>query len=178
MPYGNTRMCQKQTQWIWDGVKFTILHPGPDDKSFFRKGNNLSCVLMVETKGAKVLLTGDIEKRVEKILIDESRRGGYNLTADILVVPHHGSTTSSSEVFIDTVRPRYALFPVGYRNRFGFPKAEVVERYLQRNIDIYDTSQYGAITFDLGKPLGVVLSNTYRISARRYWHSEVVASSF
>ena len=66
-----------------------------------------------------MLLPGDIEILSEKFLLADGPR---QLRSDILVVPHHGSATSSSPEFVNTVAPRYALFPVGYRNRFGFPK--------------------------------------------------------
>ena len=96
------------------------------------------------------------------------------LHADILVVPHHGSLTSSSEDFVRTVAPRYALFPVGYRNRYGFPKPAIVERYLQHNVARLDTARNGAITFVLGgtdvDTDGVHLQSTWRQAARRYWN--------
>ncbi|MDX1824744.1 MAG: hypothetical protein R3354_08490, partial [Thiohalomonadales bacterium] len=87
---------------------------------------------------------------------------------DALVAPHHGSNTSSTAAFIRAVGPSYVLFPVGYRNRYGFPRSAVVERYAQAGVRMLDTASAGAIRFELG---GEALQPLrYRDSARRYWH--------
>jgi competence protein ComEC len=163
--------CISGTKWQWDGVKFKFLSPDEDDFARERLENNLSCVLMVETPSAKVLLTGDIEKSVERELVLEADQ--YSIAADILVMPHHGSKTSSSVPFIDRVSPSYALAPVGYKNRFGFPKRQVVERYLQKNIAVFDTAENGAMRFVLHRHDGVEQKEMYRQSARRYWHTDL-----
>ena len=168
---GQARPCLSGTQWQWDGVKFQFLSPDADDFATERSENNLSCVLMVETLSAKVLLTGDIEKSVERELVLEADQ--YSIAADILVMPHHGSKTSSSAPFIARVSPTYALAPVGYKNRFGFPKSQVVERYLQKNIAVLDTAENGAMRFMLHRNDGVELKELYRQSARRYWHTDL-----
>ncbi len=176
--------CVKNTQWEWDGVKFSILHPDFTNQLPFQarqpqyqpkrkqySGNNTSCVLLIETAFDSALIAGDIEADVENILVNESKRGLLDIRADVLVVPHHGSKTSSKPAFIDAVKPKYALFAVGYRNRYGFPKPEIVERYLQRDVELFDTSQYGAIIFILGDATGVASPELYRNSVRRYWHT-------
>jgi len=176
--------CTKNMQWTWDGVTFSILHPGLSDyllshpkqdqkatKTRKYSGNNMSCVLLIESKSGNVLISGDIERSVENSLVNEWRRGLIDFSADVLVVPHHGSKTSSEPTFINAVNPKYALFAVGYRNRYGFPKPEIVERYLQRDIEFFDTSQYGAITFNLGVTENVDGPELYRNSVRRYWHT-------
>ncbi len=168
---GLAQPCLSGTQWQWDGVKFQFLSPDEDDFARERLENNLSCVLMVETPSAKVLLTGDIEKSVERELVLEADQ--YSIAADILVIPHHGSKTSSSVPFIDRVSPTYALAPVGYKNRFGFPKNQVVERYLQKNIAVLDTVENGAMRFALHRNKGVELKELYRRSSRRYWHTDL-----
>lgn len=72
------------------------------------------------------MLTADIEKSVERRLhLDHAGK----LAADMLVVPHHGSKSSSSGEFVAAVRPAYAIFTVGYRNHYGHPKDEVLQRY-------------------------------------------------
>jgi len=180
----NNSNCTKNMQWTWDGVKFSILHPKfsdyllpqtkQDQKATKKRkysGNNMSCVLLIESKSGNVLISGDIERSIEKRLVEEWQRGLINFSADVLVVPHHGSKTSSEPTFINAVNPKYALFAVGYRNRYGFPKPEIVERYLQRDIEFFDTSQYGAITFNLGEIEGVGEPELYRNSVRRYWHT-------
>ncbi|KPJ96026.1 MAG: hypothetical protein AMJ53_01555 [Gammaproteobacteria bacterium SG8_11] len=167
---GQAQSCIAGYSWQWDGVKFQFLSPDEEDYVKERLDNNLSCVLMVETPSAKLLLTGDIEKSVERELVMEADQ--FSIAADILVIPHHGSKTSSSMPFIDRVSPTFALAAVGYRNRFGFPKKQVVERYLQKNSAVLDTAAYGAMRFVLHRDDGVELMDLYRHSARRYWHRE------
>jgi len=126
-------------------------------------------VLRVEAADERVLLlTGDIEGRIEQQLV---RQRYQQLAADILVAPHHGSRTSSSAEFVEAVRPGYVLFPVGYRNRFGFPKPEVVERYRAIGARMFDSAESGAIQLrvEAGKPLQVV---AYRQRSKRYWKTE------
>jgi competence protein ComEC len=137
----NAKICQKDQKWQWDQVRFEILHPRPDDSG---SKNNLSCVLKVTGKNRSALLPGDIEKQTEFRLV----RGTANkLRADILIVPHHGSNTSSSESFIRAVQPDYALFAVGNNNRYGFPTQTVIERYQQDGIELLRTDINGAILF-------------------------------
>ena len=118
-----------------------------------------------------MLLTGDIEKSVERELVLEADQ--HRIAADILVMPHHGSNTSSSVPFIDRVSPAFALAAVGYKNRFGFPKRQVVERYLQKNVTVLDTAENGAISFLLHRDEGVELKEAYRKDERRYWHTDL-----
>jgi competence protein ComEC len=168
---GQARRCVNGSQWQWDGVRFEFLSPDEEDYDREQAENNLSCVLLVETPSAKVLLTGDIEKSVERELVLEAQN--RSLHADILVIPHHGSKTSSSMPFVDRVSPTYALAAVGYRNRYGFPKPQVVERYLHKNVTVLDTAANGAMQFMLYRDRGVVLTQLYRRSARRYWHTDM-----
>ena len=156
--------CRAGQAWRWDGVLFRMLHPQGD--AAFR-GNDASCVLQVATAGRGILLTGDIEAPAEAELV---RRYGGRLGAQVLVVPHHGSRTSSSAAFLDAVAPRYGLLPVGYRNRYGLPAVSVVEAYRRRGIRLLDSARHGAIGFVLdgrGRLLGPV---SQRRVARRYWH--------
>ncbi len=159
--------CLGGMRWEWDGVDFELLHPRADYTAGGRRGNNRSCVLRVTTAAGSVLIPGDIEQSAERYLLTDQPD---KLAADVLVVPHHGSRTSSSEAFIDAVAPQFALFPVGYRNRYGHPKADIVERYRQRGIRLLDSASHGAIRFRLGEPGGLRLLDTWRQSARRYWH--------
>ncbi len=136
--------CHHGQQWKWDGVVFRLLHPPL--KTRLRR-NDRSCVLQVEAGGQRLLLSGDIEKKAERELV---RRYGDDLRAEILVAPHHGSKTSSTMSFIDSVSPRYVLFPTGYRNRYGFPHPSVLARYRVRKIPYLQTWASGAISFTLG----------------------------
>ncbi|MCZ6576492.1 MAG: DNA internalization-related competence protein ComEC/Rec2 [Acidiferrobacterales bacterium] len=157
----NARECHSGQRWRWDDVEFAIVHP-PGDGSF--RGNNAACVLMVQSLFGSVMLPGDIEKSAETALV-EGR--GAQLAADVLVVPHHGSKTSSTESFLDAVRPRIALIPAGYRNRFRHPNADVKERYLRRGIRLYASPADGAIEVQLG--LEGIQTSSYRERKRRYW---------
>ena len=155
--------CRAGMRWHWDGIDFEILHP---DAQFYDRRNNGSCVLRVSGPGGTVLLPGDIEQKAEVHLID---RYGEDLAVDVLVAPHHGSKTSSTGGFLDATRPRYALFPVGYRNRFHFPHAEVVQSYIDRGIVVLSSARHGAISFRIapGHPLSPKL---HREHGQRFWH--------
>jgi competence protein ComEC len=158
--------CVAGEHWQWDGVRFAMLHPG---RRHFRgdgKGNNRSCVLRVDAGDDSVLLSGDIERGAERYLVNTMPAA---LDADVLVVPHHGSRTSSSAGFVTAVAPRFALFPVGYRNRYGFPKPQIVARYRRHGARLLDTARHGAIDLHLGGATGVHLDETYRQAAAHYW---------
>lgn len=133
--------CVAGQQWHWDDVTFEILLPLGNQHG---SDNNRSCVLKVTADNLSLILPGDIERDSEHQLL--TRYGGQ-LEADLLVVPHHGSRTSSTASFVQVVNPAYALFPVGYRNRWGFPKQDVLERYLERGSMILRSDQHGAIQF-------------------------------
>lgn len=163
--------CRAGQNWTWDGVDFALIHPANGHFPGDGNDNNQSCVLRVTTANGSILLSADIEKPAEDYLVDKTLRGELNVRADILVVPHHGSKTSSSARFIDAVAPKVALFPIGYRNRYGFPKPAVVDRFDQRNIEMLDTAVSGAITYTVGGPSGIELLQAYRHWAKRYWHA-------
>ena len=156
--------CLEGERWVWDGVIFDILHPpaGHD-----LSGNNASCVLRIESAGGRVaLLTGDIEGRVENRLVAGHAAA---LSANVLVVPHHGSMTSSTPAFVDAAGADTVLYPVGYRNRYRFPRPEIVERYRSGDARQYDSASHGAISVDLpadGQPL---LVTAWRCRTARYW---------
>jgi competence protein ComEC len=163
------RACQAGQHWQWEGVEFDLLNPSVATPGHGRRENNRSCVLRVQAGGQRLLLTGDIEAGAERALI---RQWGDGLAADVLVVPHHGSKTSSSAAFIQAVSPQVALFPVGYRNRYGFPKPAVVARYRQRGVRLLDSASNGAIELRLGADNGLRAIQTYRQQAARYWHQQ------
>jgi competence protein ComEC len=137
--------CEAGQRWEWDGVQFAFLHPRVADYPAAGarpvKPNALSCVLRISNGRSSVLLTGDIERAQEAALLRQPEA----LRADVLLVPHHGSKTSSSEAFIDAVSPRWALVQSGYRNRYGHPAALVVERYRARDIALVDSPHCGAM---------------------------------
>ncbi|HEX9390899.1 MAG TPA: DNA internalization-related competence protein ComEC/Rec2 [Usitatibacteraceae bacterium] len=160
--------CDDRDDWQWDGVNFDIIHPVKDNYSEGnRKINDLGCVLKIAAPGGSILFTADVEKKGE---IEMMERASADLKADVMVVPHHGSKTSSTEAFLDAVQPKVALIPVGYRNRFRHPNKEVMARYVERGITTYRTDEMGALTLKFsvdakGKPV----VTAYRNERRRYW---------
>jgi competence protein ComEC len=159
-----TLRCFAGQRWEWDGVRFEMLHPS---WASYNKGaardNDRSCVLRVVASGGSVLLTADIERAAEAQLLE---RAAAPLPADVLVVPHHGSATSSSDAFVERVQPRIAIVPVGHRNRFGHPAAAILERYARAGAAIYRTDRDGAVLVRLEKDITV---RTWRGLRRRYW---------
>jgi competence protein ComEC len=110
-----------------------------------------------------MLLTGDIERGAEAELV----RAGL-ARADLLLVPHHGSRTSSSADFLAAVQPRHAIAAVGYRSRFGHPHPEVLGRYAAAGLEFLRTDRDGAVTARLGA--GAAALQTERARRARYWH--------
>ena len=156
--------CEAGQRWSWDGVGFEVLHPRPADyERTSLKPNGLSCVLRVSTPHASVLLAGDIEREQEAALVAFDREA---LRSDLLLVPHHGSKTSSTDAFLDAVLPHTAVVQAGYRNRFGHPAAEVLARYRARGIRVLKTASCGAWQWSGGR------QGCWRDAVRRYWHHE------
>lgn len=163
------RRCLDGDAWEWDGVRFQLLHPTPADYAGKRTTNAMSCVLRIDSAHGSVLIPGDIEGAAEAELL--ARHGG-NLRADVLVAPHHGGKKTSSPEFVAAVGAREAIFPVGYRNRFGHPWPAVIERYASQGARMHRSDQAGAVR--------VVLNATGRHVSherdvrRRYWHNAPV----
>jgi competence protein ComEC len=156
------RGCEAGQTWSWDGVRFEVLHPRPGEAERERKPNAVSCVLRVQgADGSSALLTGDIEAAQETALV---ARAAERLRSRILVVPHHGSRTSSSADFLDAVGPRVAIVQAGYRSRFGHPSPEVLARYEARGIEVVRSDRCGAWVWAQGK------ASCTRDVRRRYWH--------
>jgi len=106
--------------------------------------NNHSLVIRIQDRGFSLLLAGDAQKEAEAALLASGRLS----PVDLLKVPHHGSDTSSTEAFVKQVRPRFALIQAGRKNRFGFPKPEVLARYQAIGAKIYGSYQNGETEFD------------------------------
>ncbi|CAJ0818745.1 DNA internalization-related competence protein ComEC/Rec2 [Ralstonia flaminis] len=160
--------CLAGQAWTWDGVTFEMLHPMQQPADGARVSSNArSCVLRVGNGRHAALLTGDIEAAQEAALV--AREAPERLMADILLVPHHGSKTSSSGAFLDAVSPQVAVFQVGYRNRYGHPHRQVWQRYVARDIERLRTDETGAVVIATnGDALEV---QTARSMRPRYWSS-------
>jgi len=165
---GHRQPCEAGLKWHWDGVDFVFLSPDEEIISLSRKGrrNNHSCVLQVRSKSGSVLLTGDIEKDIEQWLLEKY---GSQLASDVLIVPHHGSNTSSSTAFIRVVDPEISLISVGYKNRYRLPSRRVTARYETQQRDFLQTDSSGAIILRLSQESGLGIVK-YREQAARYWH--------
>jgi competence protein ComEC len=165
-----SQRCEAGQSWTWDGVRFDVLHPLPGDFDRKLRSNAMSCVIRVESalingKSRSALLTGDIEKAEEASLL---ALHGAALKTDVLVVPHHGSKTSSTAAFLDAVQPDVAVFQAGYRNRFGHPANEVLGRYRERNIKEIDSPGCGSWSWQGQSEANAAVCQ--RQSHRRYWH--------
>jgi len=118
-----------------------------------RSDNDLSCIVQIEYRGKRILLTGDIGKGVERQLIE---RYGDELKSDILLVPHHGSSSSSSEAFIHKVSPELAVVSSGYKNYFRHPHQSVLDRFERLKIPVYITALSGAIEINIDEEISVI----------------------
>jgi len=160
--------CAAGQRWTWDGVEFAVLYPPMrrhDDPR--ARPNARSCVLRVSTAFGAVLLTSDIEARDELALL----QSGQTIGARVALVPHHGSRTSSTSRFVAAVGAEHAVFTVGYGNRFGHPKEDVVARYAEAWQ--WRTDLDGAVSFRLGPGgISVVAQRDYE---RRYWRESRTA---
>lgn len=156
------RNCHAAPPWWWDGVEFEFLsadvQPGDSD-------NNRSCVLRVRAGEQVILIAGDIESSQERKLVRQDRA---KLKADILIAPHHGSLTSSSELFVQAVQPAQVIFTVGYLNRWSFPRNEVLHRYLKTGTGLYRTDRDGAILINCENSHCQL--QTYRRVKQRLWY--------
>lgn len=164
LQHANKTACASGQGWQWDGVTFYFLHPDQPEP----KRNNYSCVLKISTARESLLIAADIEKKIETRLLDTQFD---KLASTVLIVPHHGSKTSSSPAFVSAVAPQYALVSAGYRNQFGHPRPEVVARYRDADSVVLSTAETGAIElgFDSLPGLQPVLR---RQTSRHYWNAK------
>lgn len=153
-------VCARGQRWIWDDVTFTVLHPTKADAA---ADNDSSCVLEIRGRGGSALLTGDIEADAEAELV----RGGLS-PVDVVVAPHHGSRTSSTVMFVSELQPRLAVFSAGYRNRWNFPRADVVERWRTAGAQTLTTAQSGAVEVASSAQTPMHIRE-HRKAERRYW---------
>lgn len=160
---GGASRCHEGMQWQWDGVRFDVLWPPPGQRY---SGNDSSCVIRISSEAGSVLLTGDIEQDAERRLVSHSAGA---LASDVLVVPHHGSKTSSTSRFLNAVSPRVGLVSAGYLNRFGHPASAVRARFGSRDIPLFNTAEEGALTLEFGA--GGISIGSERGKTRGFWLS-------
>lgn len=161
---GTAAQCRAGESWNWSGVHFQILHPSVP--FIPHGGNNASCVLRIEAGNTRILLTGDIEREAELDMLNRYADTEL-LDVDLLLVPHHGSKTSSIPAFVHATSPDLAIVASGYRNRFGHPHPDVVGRYNELGTEMYEVSRSGAIEISVNvRGLEVMRS---RDEANYYW---------
>lgn len=174
--------CLDGLEWQWDRVNFSILKAQqletPQFVPYRSKGwgglfaasdNNQSCILVIEFAGRRIVLAGDIESDAERALLqrDLGLQG-----VDVLLVPHHGSRTSSSIGFLNRLNPDYALISCGYNNRFQHPHQKVVDRYFARGATVLNTAQVGAVEITLGET-GLTNVETHRSAEKAYFWRQI-----
>jgi competence protein ComEC len=167
--------CEAGQAWVWDGVRFEVIHPLPTDYRAGTKSNALSCVLKIEAmqvgtlktgheaSTGRALMMGDIEAPQEAALLARAALQ----PVDLLLVPHHGSQTSSTQALLTLLQPRWAVVQAGYRNRYGHPAPKVVARYEAQGIDLVLSPTCGAAHWRSDKPTQLTCE---RYIHRRYWH--------
>lgn len=161
-PQVNTSTCQQGKSFNWQGLTVEMLWP----QTVKGEENDDSCVLLVSSASHKVLLTGDISKQVEHALIEKYPQ----LDADVIVVPHHGSKTSSSEEFINHTSPQIAIVSAGFFNRWHMPVHEVVYRYQQEKVKLINTAEVGQIIFNFSNQ-GINVQN-YHDDLWPFWFAK------
>ena len=134
--------CHSGEHWEWEQVSFTLWR-----WSQARDGNQSSCVLLVEAGGERLLLTGDIDVPAEQALLASDMPLGVRW----LLVPHHGSRSSSSTAFIEAAGAEGALVSRSLHNAFGHPHPDVVQRLQAAGTQIFDTAEMGALQIRLGR---------------------------
>ena len=157
------RTCEQGRRWSRDGVQFEFLHPPPNYTPVRTATNAGSCVLRISNGRRSVLLVADIEAAQEAQLLEQ----GHLTPVDVLLVPHHGSKTSSSEAFLQALRPRWSWVQAGHMNRYGHPAGAVMERYAVLGLPVVRTDQCGALHWRSDQAERTVC---WRQQARRYWH--------
>jgi competence protein ComEC len=179
--------CTAGQRWVWDGVAFEVLHPQAAEVSGTRavKPNAVSCVLRVqaagsdEAAGASVLLTGDIEAAQEAALVQQNAMA---LRSTVVLVPHHGSRTSSTTAFVQAVQAQVAVVQAAYRSRFGHPAPDVVARWQASGTQLVRTDSCGAFVWSSAAPQaqraqGQTPGHCHRQTTQRYWHHGPAAAA-
>ncbi len=160
--------CETGQKWRWDEVDFEVLHP---PQYFPDLGNDSSCVVQIRNASGAILMTGDISDTIEARLVEEY---GEKLQSNVMLVPHHGSHSASSDLLIEAVKPTHALISAGYRSRFGHPAASVVARYKNHRVKIIESAIQGASTLKLKADGQIEIDLGERIENPNYWSIKAV----
>jgi competence protein ComEC len=148
---------------VHEGMTIAPLGPWLDDRIAAPPGttvNDASLVVRVAHGGRAVLFAGDLEESGEGELVGRAGQG-LAVASDVIKIPHHGSRTSSSPELMDAVHPQLGIISLGWHNRFGFPRPEVLSRYAARGIRVLRTDRDGAVTLVIG-PAGEMAATCVR----------------
>ncbi|MFK7854410.1 MAG: DNA internalization-related competence protein ComEC/Rec2 [Granulosicoccus sp.] len=162
--------CTAGQHWQDDDIHFGFIYPGASDSG---SRNDLSCVLLIHQGRSRVLLPGDLEKKGESLLAERLASSSATFPVSLLLAPHHGSRTSSTEKLLRIVQPENVVFPAGRGNLYGFPHADVQLRYKLLGAKSYVTGIQGAVSFVFGPDGLRQPPDTWWQSNRRFWHGIV-----
>ncbi len=155
--------CSEGQGFSLDDISYRFIYPSFDSK---RAGNEASCVLLVDIGGHKIILTGDIERQGEAQLV----RSRYSDKADVVVIPHHGSLTSSDPALIAKLRPEIAIVAAGFGNRWNLPNKRIVARWEGVGATVINTAMSGTTGIDVCAEGGIRRMRLERQVRRRFWH--------
>lgn len=164
-PLARTTVLKEGDTLACGNLHFAVLNGDVGDIN----ENNNSLVLYGKIGGDRYLFSGDMEASVENRLLND-----YTLSFDVLKVPHHGSDTSSSDLFLQMTRPLFAIIPVGKDNLYGFPDPRVLDRYLTIHTTLYRTDLDGTVTFYYWPGVPIRLIETYRHRHLRHYRLSMV----
>lgn len=136
--YSPSKGCERGKHIHWQGLTLAFLWPNEGNRV---DSNNTSCVLRITDGNNTLLLPGDIERSAEYALLQREK----SMLADVLVAPHHGSLTSSTNIWVKRVKPHTVIYTQGFENRWEFPNKSVYERYKRQGAQQYLSSEQGYI---------------------------------
>lgn len=142
----DVKVAKPNEGWGNKWSTFVILHP----EKYYENKNDGSIVMYAVIGGVRWLFTGDLESQGELDLI----RSYPELKVDVLKAGHHGSSTSSTEPFLEAIQPSISIISAGRNNRFGHPRQDVLDRMEEVGSLIYRTDTQGAIIFEFTQSQG------------------------
>ncbi len=158
-----SEICRRGDSWRWNGVAFRMLHPSA---GFAGDDNDSSCAMLVSGAGGRALLLADPEEAGEAELLKQA------IAADLVLLPHHGSRSSSQPALVSAVSARYGIASAGYGNRWGMPDASVVARWRAAGTTVLVTAEQGAVRARFPPGPGTIEIESARRAVQRWWRPE------
>jgi competence protein ComEC len=155
-------ICHRGDRWLWDRVEFRVLHP---PAGFEGSDNDRSCTILISGQAGRALLLADPEAAAEAELLKQS------LAADVVLLPHHGSRSSSGTALVAAVSARYGIASAGFGNRWGMPDSSVVARWRGAGTTVFETAEQGAVRASFPSQPGPIEIESARRDAPRWWRS-------